>query len=80
MLNYCSSCSRVFDSKADFCPHCESIYFSELKKNAPVNVIGSKVKGRLFKVTGETALLIVITENKEKLLKEYPIKELRKIN
>lgn len=80
MLNYCANCSRVFDAKEDFCPHCENIHFSELKKNAPVNVIGTKVKGRIFKILGEIALLIVITENKEKLLKEYPIKELRKIN
>lgn len=80
MLNYCTKCSRVFNTKKDFCPYCESIHFSKLKKNAPVNVIGTKVKGRVFKILGETALLIVITENKEKLLKEYPIKELRKIN
>ena len=80
MLNYCLSCAQIFDDKEEFCPHCESIHFSVLKKNAPVNVIGSKVKGKFFKSVNENALLIVINADKEKILKEYPIKNLKKIN
>ncbi|MGL5616853.1 MAG: hypothetical protein ACRDD2_11590 [Sarcina sp.] len=78
MLNYCSKCSRVFKEN-DNCPYCSEGHGVILKKNAPVNVIGTKVKGNLFKVSDEKVFLLVKTENKEKILKEYSIDKIRKI-
>lgn len=80
MINYCLSCLRVFKLEDhDSCPHCHSTFLRELKKDTPVNVMGTKIKGRVFKLLDDTALLIVITEHKEKLIKEYPINKLKKI-
>lgn len=80
MLNYCTSCTRVSkENPNESCPYCNKEELLEMKRNSPVNVMGTKIKGKLFKELDETALLIVITENKEKLIKEYSIKDLRKI-
>lgn len=78
MLYYCSSCSRVFVEKEN-CPYCNEGNAIELKKNAPVNVIGTKLKGRIFKGLNEKALVVIKAEDKSKVMKEYPIKNLRKI-
>ncbi|MGL4989570.1 MAG: hypothetical protein ACRC57_00150 [Sarcina sp.] len=80
MLYYCTKCARISNTTDTLsCPYCEDSPILQLKKNSPVNVLGSKIKGRLFKELQNTALLIIVTENKEKLLKEYPINELKKI-
>lgn len=78
MLYYCSSCSRIFKSE-ECCPYCNDGMAIELKKDAPVNVIGTKVKGRVFKGNDEKVLLIVKTEDKLKVMKEYKFNDLRKI-
>lgn len=80
MLYYCTKCARISNTTNTLlCPYCEDSAILPLKKNSPINVLGSKIKGRLFKELKDSAILIVITENKEKLLKEYPINQLKKI-
>lgn len=76
-LYYCSECSRVF--KGDYnCPHCNGEGVT-LKKNSPVNVIGTKVKGRIFNCDDEKVSLIVRTEDNSRVIKEYLVNNLRKI-
>ena len=77
-LFYCLNCMRVFKSE-DKCDYCNSENIELLKKDAPVNVMGSKLKGRLLRVNDNTVSLIIITENKDKVIKEYDASKLRKI-
>lgn len=77
-LFYCLDCRRIFDFD-DKCIYCNSENLKELKKNSPVNVIGSKVKGRILRAEGDIVSLIIITENNEKVIKKYEISKLRKV-
>jgi len=61
------------------CEFCGSDNIRELKKNAPINVIGTKLKGRVLKIKDGNATLIMNTESNERMLKEYDLKELKKI-
>lgn len=78
-IKYCVNCQRVF-LNMDSCKFCGCENLKELKKNAPVNVLGTKLKGRVFRYTNETITLIINTESNEKILRDYKINELRKIN
>lgn len=77
-LWYCLQCRRVFKSEGE-CPYCKSIFTKELSKNSPVNVLGSKTKGKVLKIEDGRAKLLIISENKEKFIKEYEADKLRKI-
>lgn len=76
-LYYCEDCSRVFKA-SEKCPYCQGEGVT-LKKNAPVNVIGTKIKGRIFKQNSDKITLIVRSEDNSKVMKEYLINNLRKI-
>ncbi|MGL4742169.1 MAG: hypothetical protein ACRC41_15440 [Sarcina sp.] len=80
MLNSCSSCARVFKLSEAQCPYCGNSKFILVKKDSPVNVLGTKLKGRIFKKFDENVLLIINTESNEKVLKEFKINQLKKIN
>ena len=77
-LNYCLECRRVFQSN-ERCEFCNSDKIKPLKKGTSVNVIGSKTKGSIFNCKGDIASLIIVTEGKEKVIKEYRIDTLKKI-
>lgn len=77
-LYYCLDCQRVFQAK-DNCQYCKSVNVKELKKGTSVNVIGTKSKGQIFKVKDDVVSLILITEAKERVIKEYKVDNLRKI-
>ncbi|QEK13003.1 hypothetical protein FQB35_12105 [Crassaminicella thermophila] len=77
-LYYCTECRRIEknDSKCGFC---ESQQIKPLNIGAPVNVIGTKQKGRVFKINDDAVKLIVVNEAKEKLIKDYKHDEIQKI-
>ena len=77
-LFYCLDCKRVFPS-SEKCEFCNSNNIKPLKKGTSVNVIGSKTKGSIFNCKGDIASLIIVTEGKEKVIKEYRIDNLKKI-
>ncbi len=77
-VNYCVQCQRIFLNE-NSCEFCGSDNIRELKKNAPINVIGTKLKGRVLKIKDGNATLIMNTESNERMLKEYDLKELKKI-
>lgn len=77
-VNYCVQCQRIFLNEK-ICEFCGSNDIKELKKNAPINVIGTKLKGRVLKIKDDNATLIINTESNERVLKEYNLKELKKI-
>ena len=52
---------------------------NKLLQGTSVNVIGTKEKGRVFKITDEVVKLIVVDLAKNKIIKEYKAEQLRKI-
>lgn len=77
-LNYCLECRRVFECN-ETCEFCGSDKVKSLKKGTSVNVIGSKIKGNVFKWKDDLISLIIVTENKERIIKEYKVKNIQKV-
>jgi hypothetical protein len=77
-LYYCLECKRISE-KEEGCTYCGSHNLKELGKNAPVNVMGSKLKGRVLKVDEGRARLLIVDETNSKYIKEYEAEQLRKI-
>jgi len=77
-LNYCVDCKRIFNH-ASVCSYCNSENVKELAQKAPVNVIGTKLKGRLFKVHSEKAQILIIDEKQSKSVKEFEASKLQKV-
>jgi hypothetical protein len=77
-LYYCGVCKRVVTS-SESCSYCSSSLISELSVGASVNIIGTKIKGKVLKVSGNTARLLIRDEGNNKLIKEYGGDKLRKV-
>ncbi|NLZ47477.1 MAG: hypothetical protein GX895_01600 [Clostridiales bacterium] len=77
-LWYCLKCRRIFKNAGE-CIYCKSTFTKELNRNSPVNVFGTKIKGKVLKIEDGKAKLLIINENKEKYIKEYDVDKLRKI-
>lgn len=77
-INYCLDCRGIFTS-VDECSYCKSKSFKELKKDSPVNVIGSKLKGRVLQTKGNMVKILVMDESKNTAIKEYEYSKLRKV-
>ncbi|MEG0306779.1 MAG: hypothetical protein RR636_02465 [Clostridium sp.] len=75
---YCVNCKAIIN-EGDVCPCCKESYIKELEKGTSVSVIGQKIKGKIFRTNEDSAEVIIIAPNKERIIKEYSIKELRKI-
>lgn len=77
-LFYCASCRRVFEG-GESCIYCEGKDIKELLKNSPVNILGTKLKGRILKMDNNVVRVLLVNENKERLIKEYEANQLKKI-
>lgn len=77
-LFYCTECRRV-EKNSSKCEFCNSEKIKLLKSGAPVNVIGTKQKGKVFKIKDDLVKLIIINEAKEKLIKDYKPEQLQKV-
>ncbi|MFD3156662.1 hypothetical protein ACFIJ5_07340 [Haloimpatiens sp. FM7330] len=77
-LYYCLDCKRVFKDESK-CNFCNGENVKELKVGKSVNVIGTKLKGKVLKVNGDNVKLILKDEMNNKYLKEYKTEELKKI-
>lgn len=77
-LSYCLQCRRVFKGE-DGCPYCKSNSVKELSMDSPVNVLGSKLKGKVLKIEDGKARLLIRDENNGRYIKEYEADKLRKI-
>lgn len=77
-LFYCTKCKRVIanEIQCDYCGHNE---VSRLMQGTSVNIIGTKEKGKVFKISDEIVKVIVIDLAKNKLVKEYKAEQLKKI-
>lgn len=77
-LNYCLECKRVFES-SERCEFCSSDKIKPLKKGTSVNVVDTKTKGRVLNCKDDLVSLIIVTESKERIIKECKINTLKKI-
>ena len=77
-LFYCNKCKRVIASETQ-CGYCGDMKTNKLLQGTSVNVIGTKEKGRVFKINDEVVKLIVVDLAKNKIIKEYRAEELKKI-
>lgn len=75
---YCLSCKRILD-KQEICTYCGGKEFKELTYCVPVNVIGTKLKGKVLKVQEGEVKVLFTNESGEKYMKEYGFDKLKKI-
>ncbi|MCM8710887.1 hypothetical protein M2651_07595 [Clostridium sp. SYSU_GA19001] len=77
-LYYCNECKRVIGN-SDCCSFCNSSYVSELVVGVPVNVIGTKLKGKVLKIKDGTVRLLIRDESNNKFIRDYEGEKLRKV-
>jgi len=77
-LNYCLDCKRIFtlDEK---CEYCSSVNIKELAKNAPVSVIGGKLKGKFLNCKQGKAQVLFREQDNTKSIREYEPSKIRKV-
>ncbi|OPJ55398.1 hypothetical protein [Alkalithermobacter paradoxus] len=78
MLYYCMDCKRVFNNSSE-CTYCSCNNVKKLNQNAPVNVIGSKIKGRILKAKSDNVRLIYVDSHKNTIIKDFDVDKIRKI-
>ncbi|WP_053956076.1 hypothetical protein [Inediibacterium massiliense] len=77
-LYYCKECRKI--EKNDLkCGCCSSENMMPLKVGAPVNVIGTKQKGRVLKMQEDQVSLLIVNELNQKMIKDHLYNELQKI-
>lgn len=77
-LFYCEKCKRVIEN-FNQCDYCKTSDIKELKVGTSVNILGTKQKGKVFKIDNDKVKLIVIDEAKNRLIKEYEAVQLKKV-
>ncbi len=77
-LYYCLDCKRVFVNE-EKCDYCQSNKVKEVKKNCPVNILGTKQKGRVLKIAKDSASILLINEANETYIKDYSAENLKKV-
>lgn len=78
-LSYCSDCRRISNFNG-VCSYCQSPNIKELKRKAPVSVIGAKIKGDVLNIKGKTVEIICIEAGKnQKSLKKFDADKLVKV-
>ena len=78
MIYYCVDCKRV-NHNNEKCDYCGSTYLKPVKQGTSVNVIGSKLKGKVLNVKGDYITLILKDEYNNKYLKNFKMEQLKKI-
>ena len=77
-LNYCVECRRISYFN-ETCSYCQSNHIKAIDKNAPVNVIGTKTKGRVFNAKDGMVGIICTGVGNTKSIKQFEAESLRKI-
>lgn len=77
-LYYCLDCRRIFSAEEE-CTYCKSKSTKVLARNSPVNVIGSKLKGKVISTGQNIARILFVDENRNRSIKEYEAAKIRKI-
>lgn len=74
---FCSTCKKIF-TRGNSCTCQEENDIKEIKVGTPVNIIGTKLKGKVYRIKNET-LEVLITSTKNRTIKTYPLQEVRKV-
>lgn len=61
------------------CSYCNSQDVKELVVGAPVNVLGSKLKGKVLRINDGGARLLIRDETNNRFVKEYEAEHMKKI-
>ena len=77
-LNYCLNCKRIF-KPADECSFCKSKDVKELVRKAPVNIIGTKLKGRVLNIRNEIVDILFLGAKRVKSIREFNANNLKKL-
>lgn len=77
-LMYCVNCHRIF-SNSDKCQYCNSENIRELKRGTSINVIGTKIKGKVYNYKEDLVSVIMLTEDHQRIIKVYETKKIRKV-
>lgn len=77
-LFYCKDCLRVVREDG-VCTHCKGQNLKELVVGAPVNILGSKLKGKVLKIKDGVARILITDETKNKYIKEFDADKLKKV-
>lgn len=77
-LYYCAKCRRVVKDE-NSCSYCGGDDIYELSLGAQVSVLNQKIKGKVLKIKDGNVRVLIKAETKEKLIKEYPAEELKKV-
>lgn len=78
-LVYCLNCKRIFNPQ-DNCPYCNNDKVKNLDIATSVNIIGTKLKGKVLRIKNDSvSLLIIRPDTKERYIKDYNAEKLRKI-
>lgn len=77
-LFYCNKCKRVINNETQ-CNYCGDMEINRLLQGTSVNIIGTKEKGKVFKISDETVKVIIIDAAKNKIIREYRVEQLKKI-
>lgn len=77
-LFYCLDCRRISESD-EACNYCQSTRIKALVKDAPVNIIGTKQKGRVLHISDQGIKILMVDEHKNRLIKEFSPDKIRKV-
>lgn len=76
---YCLDCKRIFGT-GEKCSYCGGENIKGLAAKAPVNVLGSKLKGNVLSTNGDMINVLIRGEGKNnKTIREYSADQLKKI-
>lgn len=77
-FSYCVDCRRIAKFNGQ-CSYCQSKKIKELHRKTPVNVIGTKIKGRVLNAKDQMLEILYIDENKNTYVKPYEAEKLQKV-
>lgn len=75
---YCSECKKIGKSKVE-CEGCKGKYLKDLKEGSPINLIGTKQKGRVFRMKENEIVILIKNEFNEESIREVSASEIQKI-
>ncbi|ABW18580.1 conserved hypothetical protein [Alkaliphilus oremlandii OhILAs] len=77
-LAYCKDCRRISYFN-EMCTYCQSNDIKAVDKKAPVNIIGTKVKGRVLNAKDGMVDILCASEGNTKSIRQIEAERLRKI-
>lgn len=77
-LNYCVECRRISYFN-EICSYCQSNDIKDINRKAPVNVIGTKIKGRVMNAKDGMVDILCTGEGNIKSIRQFEAENLRKI-